>query len=263
MNYCDGYAGLLKWYCWLVFSPNLAQDCTMPRHIDISKKNARTDAVLGKRYTQTIGSGLHLVYRRSEKSGKWFAKLKRPGDGVRYDYKALGVADDRQWGGKFNLMSYDQAIQAARDWARLKEAERTGEVVPGVHTVADAMRDYVKDRAEALKIEPDDIETHPKLKRTHYVIKRHIIPHLGTHQLKDLRYSHLSAWRNALVARRKRGKVTNDPEAIRKRHSTANRIWTILRAGLITPSKRAGLPILQRGQGSRHTKPLMRRRYGQ
>ena len=138
--------------------------------MNLSKKNQRVRAEIGKLYTERIGAeGLFLGYRRSTKRGSWVAKLKRPGDGFKYDFYQLGESDDTAWGFSVRKkLSYDRAIDAAMGQA--KGIGTTGEIVPGAYTVKQAMADYLK-ASESHKGET--------LGRTRYVINRHINPHLG------------------------------------------------------------------------------------
>jgi len=133
------------------------------------------------------------------------------------------------------VLSFDQAQEAARTWAKRKAEEDTGEVIAGSYTVSKAMDDYIEDRER---------ETRKSFYRTKSVINTHIRPTLGDIELAKLTHNKVKAWRDdiadaqPLVRAAKGNKPaertvdTEDVEVRRKRHATANRIFTVLRAAL-------------------------------
>jgi integrase len=98
------------------------------------------------------------------------------------------------------------------------------------------MADYLKDRERVRRTE---------LSRTRSVVNAHILPFLGTVELSKLTHSRLKGWRDGVAeaSPRVRSKATasdqafrqidsSDADALRKRQATANRILTVLKAGL-------------------------------
>ena len=189
----------------------------------------------------TLGKGKHLGYRRHHSPvGSWIAKSYSSEHGRAY--KALGTADDFSVADGVNVLSFDQADAAARAWFKDKEAEivrlANGEVeeTVGPYTVSQALDAYLKDRERVRR---------KKLPRTRSVVETHIRPSLGNTELSKLSYGKLKAWLNSVAetsprVRRKPGVTTdtfrevdmNDPDVLRKRQATANRILTVLRAAL-------------------------------
>jgi integrase len=222
----------------------LLLDChrakTVPNFsMDLSKKGQRLRGEIGKRYNVPIGKGLYLVYRRGQLRGKWFAKLKRPGIDA-YDIAPLGDSDDKAFGFSTKKLSYEAAVEAAIAFAKRKDSERTGEIHAGSYTVADAMRDYIAHCARERKITPDD----PRLGRVQATIDAFIIPTLGTVQIDKLTHNRLKAWRDSLAdqaprVRTSKGKQqafrtldTSDPDAVRRRQASTNRVLSTLKAAL-------------------------------
>ena len=194
-------------------------------------------------YWRTITTGKAIGYRRGKKSGSWIARFYTPDEGRRF--QKLGIADDLQDADGIKTLSLEQAEKKARAWFAQLVQEDSGEVIAGSYTVADAMDDYLKDRArEIWKFKSEEINKHPKAVRTRAIIDAHIRPSLGSIQLAKLTHGKVKTWRNSVAeaAPRVRSKAgaplafrtydANDPDAMRKRQATANRVLTVLKAGL-------------------------------
>ncbi len=181
-------------------------------------------------YFTHVQDGLSLGYRSGKRGGSWIARAYRERG---YSFKPLGKSNDL-------IESVGMSFQAAQDAARRWYGELAhidaGEVTPGRYTVAEATADYLKDRERVRRKE---------LSRTRSVIDAHILPSLGEIELAKLTHGKMKAWRNAVVeapprVRNKPGETqqayreidANDPDAIRKRQATANRILTVLKAAL-------------------------------
>lgn len=185
-------------------------------------------------YWRNISKGLAVGYFRGSKGGTWIARHFSVETGRRKI--ALGLADDVADADGVRVLSFDQAQVAAQEWLnKLIEAE-TGEVLSGSYTVEQAMTSYLKDRERVRR---------KTLDRTRSVIDTHILPALGSIELSKLNYGKVKAWRNDVAEAKPR--VRNKPDAteqayreidlddadaIRKRHATANRILTVLKAAL-------------------------------
>lgn len=141
---------------------------------------ARTRAHLEPRrepyWGAPIDRGLFLGFRKLEQGGSWIARLHDDGN---HRYRSLGDGD---------TMAHPDAVQAARAWAK---SLRTGIDTSEVQTVADACREYVKDRRrEKGDANADDCEGR---------FRRLVYSHtLGTIKLEKLRTSHLKDWRAGL-----------------------------------------------------------------
>lgn len=191
-------------------------------------------------YWSPLGEGEAVGYYRppSGAAGVWQAKWRDKATGDR-KAKALGTADDFQDADGMKILDWTQAQAAARDWfaaqnrsARLKAA---GEVVhEGPYTVADAIKDYVRD-CERRGIRGLD--------RQACQINAHILPALGSVEVAKLSRGQIERWHEALSKSAKRlrtkkglaprtAEAPTDDKAIRARRDTANRVLTTLKAAL-------------------------------
>lgn len=226
----------------------------------ITNRTKRTKlAVRREPYWHMIVAGQHVGYRKLKMGGTWVARYYTPDD---RRYQALGHADDASQADGTHTLSFTQAIEAARTWvAEVMQADGAGVDHKSSYTVAQAMDDYIADR-ESAKRKPRN--------RDRLIIEAHIKPKLGRIQLKELKRGKVQAWRDGLAtaAPRKRAgfvkeKVwcvrtvhgqqrgqykeratnvplpqayrtvdTSDPDVMRKRQATANRILTVLKAAL-------------------------------
>jgi integrase len=198
----------------------------MPRKVretNLATRTARASLkARDKPYYRLLEQGLHLGYRRGQHGGKWVIRLYT-GDQA-YKVETLkGLPDDERAADGDRVLSYDQAQAAAR--------QRRGQTGP--YSVADAIAAYLafldssrrggysaRCSAEAL-----------------------ILPELGSIAVATLTTARLNEWLEGLAqaparlysgkqAQRYRPVSADDEEGRRRRRSTANRIWTILRAAL-------------------------------
>lgn len=187
-----------------------------------------------KPYSAKLFNGHFLDYYKGVKGGTWYGR--RYAGNAQYERGQLGIADDLEDGNGINVLSFDQAQDAARVWFKRKSQEDSGEVIAGSYTVASAMADYLKDRERVRRKE---------LSRTRSVVDTHILPTLGRVELAKLTHGKVKTWRDTIAesSPRVRNKPdakeqayreidANDPDAIRKRQATANRILTVLKAAL-------------------------------
>ena len=215
----------------------------MGDNLNLSDAKARRAAVPGKRYAAQIEPDVYLVYRRFKKGGQWSARLKSDDSNplTHYEYHFLGDAADGGWGTHTNRLTYAQAVIEAQ-----KQAKRKRSGAPdGPYSVKQCMEDYLKDKARELQGKGMTVEqSDRRLYRVKAVIRAHILPTLGAVQAANLSHTRLKAWRDALAdakarVRSKKGHIqafrpidANDPDALRKRQATANRIISVLRAAL-------------------------------
>ena len=166
-------------------------------------------------------------------------RVADPTAGGGYRQAALGRADDALKAAGTEVLDYRQAEAKARDWiARHHRAAAGLESEPAAtpaapHTVADAIADYLADYAA---------RGGKALSTTRLAAETHILPPLGMLPVARLTRDTLRGWHRALAAsparlRAKRGQVrhrdtTGDPEAPRRRRSSANRVLTVLKAAL-------------------------------
>jgi integrase len=185
-------------------------------------------------YWTVLSAGCALGYRKGAKGGTWIAKF-RDGDGKCY-LEALGAADDARDPDGLSAFSFAQAQERARAWFARKAREQAGDFAPPdrPYTVADALSDY---RADYLRRGGKAVD------RLDKSAAAWITPGLGAVELAKLTKARIIAWHQKIAetpARlrtrpgevQKHREVDGNPEAVRRRRSTANRVMTILKAAL-------------------------------
>jgi integrase len=189
-----------------------------------------------KPYWRTLESGLHMGYRRTlEGGGTWVAR-RFVGDGKYLEAK-LGTADDLQDADGVALQTYSQAQGAAKAWWVAATRVDQG-VAPdaGPYRVSDALGDYFTAREHSGS---------KGVGNDRQVAAARIIPPLGEIEVEKLTTVRIRAWldgmaKSDLLVRRKRSDREQptraydreDDEAVRARKSTANRVFTVLKAAL-------------------------------
>jgi integrase len=180
--------------------------------------------VSGKPHWRLLDPGLHLGYRRLKgRSGTW-VRRRYLGD-EKYDTESIGTADDYGHADGQSVLTFRQAQERARGRPTVKA---------GPYTVRDAVEEYLvwfeaerksgrdaRQRAEAL-----------------------ILPTLGDRKCEALTTDDINQWRNAVAAspaRARTGKNAkqryrkfddSDPETVRRRRATVNRLWGVFRGAL-------------------------------
>ncbi|MGB9153708.1 MAG: site-specific integrase [Alphaproteobacteria bacterium] len=182
-----------------------------------------------------IDAGLHLGYRRRGNGGSWIAR--RFTETGKYIKHKLGVADDFQDADGIKTLNYKQALKLARDWSETEIRKDAGmeEAHAGPYTVGDAMRDYMKNYS----IEGKGVSA------TQSSINAHITPVLGKVDVARLNTKKIADWHHNMATseamlrtgksaanRNTRPHAADDPDAVRRRRATANRVLTILKAAL-------------------------------
>lgn len=182
------------------------------------------------RYTW-LKKGLALGYRKGLKGGTWIAR--RHDGGTKYSFKPLGIADDAADGVG---ISYDDAADKAKEWFNERENKRNKKPKKNaLYTVTEAMEDYLEDYEQ---------RGGKDVAGARNAINAHVLPTLGTMLLKDLDEDDVKKWfagvtkaeprlftaKGAEQAHRKIDQ--KDPDVVRKRKASANRIFGVFRAGL-------------------------------
>ena len=187
-------------------------------------------------YFLAISKGCALGYRKGVKGGAWVARF-RDGEG-KQQYEALGPADDHRDPDNLTSFSFAQAQERARAYFDRAAREDAGEsdLDDGPFTVAQALDDYFAARtARASKgVDADRRSADAR-----------IVPALGSVEVGKLTTKKIRDWLSHLAAapklvRTKKGadkRATktldkDDPDAVRARRATANRILTTLKAAL-------------------------------
>jgi integrase len=188
---------------------------------------ARLKRKLEPHWRTLIVGRAHLGWQRPpdvREAGKWI--LRKYQDG-RYSVRNLGWADDLAEATGEQILSCEQAEAMARAMLDAPAA------LPGRLTVRRAMQDYIEHQRDLGKPVADLISR----------VTAHVLPTLGNVLVQELTTERLRRWRAALVAmpamvrtaQGARQQYKTEPatdEDIRRRRSSANRVWTMLRAGL-------------------------------
>ena len=192
------------------------------RDARLETREARTRLKVAKEpHWRQIHPGLFVGYYKGRTGGVWFSRRLVGG---RYAKTRLGTADDFQDANGIDVLSYAQAHRLTLDRANATVKRDAGQS----YTVADAMADYLA-----------WFKAHRKAYRqTELAIEAHINPALGNKRVAELETTEIRKWHQdlALAPLRRRGKRvavdTSDAAVMRRRRASANRILTILRAGL-------------------------------
>ena len=213
----------------------------MPRHVKderIETREARRKlAAQSEPYWRAIVQGAHVGYYKGARRGAWLVRWRKP-EG-RYQKVTLGEADDTRDSNGVNVLDYRTAQQKAlaqiAAWER-PTAEDESETAPRSYTVADAIAAYERWLARHRK--PTAVRDLRAANRAH------IDPALGKVELAKLTAAKLRKWHEELAEKPRRlrtgrgakqqryREIADDPESIRRRRDTANRIRTILFAAL-------------------------------
>ena len=221
----------------------------MPRAVRDSKIDSRTSRhklkVAGKPYYRALEPGLHLGYRKGKKGGRWVVRwrdddAKNP-DGTRksdgYTVETLDpMPDDYEEANGTTVINFTQAQELAREIAgvRRRGVDDFASTRTGPYLVKDAVEDYKADFIQRGGKSISSME---------YAINTHILPSLGSKDVEKLNRRHIRNWLTNVAEqparlRTRKGEdqkfrdISNDPDVIRKRRSTANRVLTILKAAL-------------------------------
>jgi len=206
------------------------------RDAALTTRSARSRlAVRTKPYWRVIEQGLHLGYRRRSTGGTWIAR--RRGEHGAYHESKIGLADDLQDANGDSILDFSQAQRAARHWwtNQLRLASGIDPPNSGPYTVARAIADYIEDYRHRGGRASNSIES---------VARQNILNGLGDVLVVKLTTRRLLDWHRGIAERPRRwrsrpgGKANlaafdrKDPEAVRRRRATANRVLTYLKAAL-------------------------------
>jgi integrase len=206
------------------------------REATLGTRSARLRlSVQTKPYWRIIEQGLHLGYRRRTTGGTWIAR-RRDEHGT-YRETKIGLADDLQDAPGGGVLDFSQAQRAARGWCTNQQRLASGLAPPssGPYTAARAMADYIEDYRRRGGKASDSIES---------VARQNILCELGNVLVVKLTTRRLLDWHRSIAERPRRwrsrpGAKANfaafdnkNPEAMRRRRATANRVLTYLKAAL-------------------------------
>jgi integrase len=215
----------------------------MVRNAKVDTRSARAKlAPRREPYWCKLAPGRHLGYRRlGAQGGTWIAKLRIPGVD-RWTRSLDAAADDVLDANGNTILTFAQAQEKARAWFLEQEHQATAdgpaeqEEAPPTYTVADAITAYERWLSKHRK--PTAVRDLRAANRAH------IEPALGKVELGELTSTKLRNWHEGLAEKPRRLRtgrgakeqryrpIADDPESIRRRRDTANRIRTILFAAL-------------------------------
>ena len=220
-------------------------------------------------YWRAIEAGAAVGYRKGAMGGVWLVRVVDPSVGGGYRQSALGRADDALKAAGVAVLDFRQAEAMAREWiarhhrvaAGMEPEQAAAPAAP--YTVADAIGDYLADYAA---------RGGKAVATTRQAAEAHILPALGRVPVGRLTREKLKGWHRALAAsparlRAKKGEerhrdTAGDPEAPRRRRSSANRVLTILKAALNHAKGEGKVTCQAELMGSREAVPGGRRAKG-
>jgi len=176
-----------------------------------------------------MGRGLYLGYRKGIKVGKWVVRFY---NGERYIKQVIGKADDFQDANDRDVLSFYQAADKTRKFPQ--ECVKTeSDIYEGPYSVSDAVRDYL----EWFKVQRKSYH------QTKSAIDYRILPTFKNIPINELTTKKIRKWHHSIAesnARLRSGKrlyrirptKKDDPDSIRRRKGTSNRILTTLKAAL-------------------------------
>lgn len=212
-----------------------------PNDAPITTKASRARLALqdgGKPHWRSVSAGLALGWRRGMTGGgTWVARVMLDG---RYREARLAAADDVLSHNGADVLTFSQAQSAAVAWADKQRRIAAGleaEPVKGLvklYTLGDALEAYLAQMK---------LDGKGSYATTATAAKAHITPALGSLPFACLTRKKVAAWHRALADAPPRRRTSAnsdapyppvgsglDPDAIRRRRATANRVLTILKA---------------------------------
>lgn len=207
------------------------------RDANLESRTARTRlSASPKPHYRAIDTGLHLGYRKGKTGGRW---VMRWYVGERnYKVETLdGAPDDVLDADGAIVLNFAQAQTIARRlYVDRKRASEGMSAPAGPYTVADAMTDYIAWLEQNRKTAKDAKWRSDAL----------IVPDLGTTEGAKLTTKKIRDWLDSIASQSARIRTKSgtkqrfraaaadgDPEeALRRRHASANRVLTILKAAL-------------------------------
>ena len=170
---------------------------------------------------KNIGPRLAIGYRKGKRGGRWVARIY---SGNRsYRLEAIGWADDANQANGVDVLDFWQAVAKAQSLTAPKAT--------GPYLVADAIVDYLH-----------HLEGRRSHRDTELRLNAFVLPVFGSTEVERLAYDDLVEWHHDLAlmpARLRSGKkpqklrhADGDPEKIRGRKVSANRILAQFRAAL-------------------------------
>ena len=198
------------------------------RDSDLETRAARSKLkVRGKPYYKVIGPGLHVGYRKGKRAGMWV--VRRYAGAATYKVETIAEADDYEDADGGRILTFWQAQDHARKLASAPHRPS------GPYKVKDAIEDYLAEL---------DSRSAASYTDTKHRLYAYALPELKDKHVDKLPTETLRNWHRDLAKaprriRTKKGAEqrtrrvdTGDPEAVRRRKVSANRILGLLKAAL-------------------------------
>jgi integrase len=185
-------------------------------------------------YWSVLSERLAIGYRKGAKGGTWLGRHYNPESTRKYRFKPLGTADDVVDADGVHVFSFEQAQAKVRTWfAELARQDGGEDKRAGPFTVKACLDEYLIWFREHRRTAND----------TEHRINALILPVLGDVDCNKLTADQIRKWHTDLanspaLVRSPNGEHNTrafdktDPEAVRRRKTSANRTLTILRAAL-------------------------------
>ena len=184
------------------------------KKLDTPAARARLKVAI-KPYWRPIDIGLHLGYRRGLNGGQWV--YRRYLGNETYETKKFAIADDHGTADGVHILDFFQAQRRAREISAAARVPGTTKGSLTVNMVLDAYFARLDQKGKSTA----DARGRADL---------HIRPAIGEILVDGLTHDGIAEWHSKLARKPKGGKI--DPEAMRPRKVTANRLLVILRAAL-------------------------------
>ena len=205
-----------------------------PRESSLETRTARDKLPQSKRaYWRQITTGVFVGYAKGGKRTSWIARW-RDADG--YREQRIGIPDDYADADGEAVLTYGQACDAARSRAAGKETRPAARFIGDAMTVSRAIEEYLAwrrdDRPNSSANETDRI-----------ALAHHVVPKFKGRTVNSLTTKEIQTWlagvaksaptvRGPKGSRRKVEADMHDPEVMRGRRLTANRVWNVFKAAL-------------------------------
>lgn len=183
---------------------------------------------------RSILPGLFIGYRRGKRSSAWVVR-QRQADGT-YTETRLGIADDHAPADGGVVLSYTHAVKRAQDTT--PGAAKAPRHVGGGLTLNAVVAAYLEDRQTTPGGRTGRVMPKSTADMSTQVWTRHGAETIGAKLIREIKADDLKAWHAGMVKKPPtiRGKAQDydrhDPEQVRKRRASANRVLTIVKAAL-------------------------------
>jgi integrase len=207
------------------------------RNAKLDTRSARSKLPQSKSgYWVAMAQGCALGYRKGVKGGRWVARMIREGE---REERTLGAADDYLDSDGEHVLAYAEAQKIARAWFSAPKESNQQEPPATPHTVGLAADEYLEAyRAGQTK------GGGKGLIETVATLDAFVRPTFGDRLVMSLTKSEIEKWHRHLAETPPRKRTRSgaaaghhevdmtDPDVIRARRASANRVLTVLKAVL-------------------------------